>query len=545
MDYDLPGIVVTGASGFVGRHFLASAAGRYRLFCLARRSRREAGVPADENLRWTQVDIANWDGLREVVKCVKDHGGADFVLHLAGYYDFQQMEHPEYERTNVHGTRNVLKLASQLGVKRFLFASSLAACEFPTGDDMVDEDTPPDAEFAYARSKRRGEELVREHLEWTPAAILRLAAVYSDWCEYPPVYVFLNTWLSRAWNSRILGGRGDSAVTYIHIRDLMRLIHRVIEINDRLPRLGVYNASPCHTTSHNELFASATRYFFGSTPPPMRMPKWLAAPGVRLRWWAGRLLGSPPFEAPWMVRYIDRQLRVDSSRTQAELGWEPSPRLDISRRLLVMIENMKSHREAWRLKNDAALHRVGRRPNLIISEVLTDLREDMVERIVEAVSSPENAGRFCRYADMERDELRWFITLLYQVLATSVRTRDRRLVRRYARMIAVRRKREGFTAAQVQDFLATVGGIIGESLRIRPELADLSQQIHDNVSLSFQLALDGVEDAFERMQDPDSGFIDDFRDIDLPSGAGDLEQMVRQLENICDESLPARLRNGI
>ncbi|MBU2501693.1 NAD(P)-dependent oxidoreductase, partial [bacterium] len=118
MDKQLPGIVVTGASGFVGRHFLASAVGRYRLFCLARRSRTEAGVPEDPNLRWTQVDIAKWDTMRQVVNCVKEHGGADYVLHLAGYYDFKFMEHPEYERTNVLGTRNVLKLAKQLGVKR-------------------------------------------------------------------------------------------------------------------------------------------------------------------------------------------------------------------------------------------------------------------------------------------------------------------------------------------------------------------------------------------------------------------------------------------
>ena len=545
MDENLPGIVVTGASGFVGRHFLASATGKYRLFCLARRSRREADIPEDPNMRWTQVDVANWADLRQVVKCVKDHGGADFVLHLAGYYDFQQMEHPEYDRTNVNGTRNVLKLARQLGVKRFLFASSLAACEFPGGDDVINEDSPPDADFAYARSKRAGEELVRENLEWIPAAILRLAAVYSDWCEYPPVDVFLNTWFSESWNSRILGGKGESAVTYIHVRDLMRMIHRIIEINDELPRLGVYNASPSHITSHSQLFDSATRYFFGEAPSPICMPKWLARPGVWLRWWLGRIFGEPPFEAPWMMNYIDRQLRVDSSRTQEQLGWEPSPRLDIARRLLVMVENMKSHHEAWRLKNEAALHRVARRPNLIICEVLNDLREDLVERIVSEISAPANAERFCRYHNMDRDELRWFITLVYQVLVTAVRTRERRLVRRYARVIAVRRRSEGFSAAQVQDFHRTVGAIIVDALRIRPELADLKQQIHDNVHLSFQLAVDGVEDAYERIEDPAIDFVDSLSGMEIPSGAGDLEHMVKQLEDICDNPLPPRLRNGI
>jgi len=115
MNTDLPGVVVTGASGFIGRHFLASVAGKYRLFCIARRSRRDAGIPNYEDMRWSQVDISRWETMREVVDCIKIHGGADYVVHLAGYYDFHNMENPEYDRTNIQGTRNVLKLARQIG----------------------------------------------------------------------------------------------------------------------------------------------------------------------------------------------------------------------------------------------------------------------------------------------------------------------------------------------------------------------------------------------------------------------------------------------
>ena len=112
-------------------------------------------------------------------------------------------------------------------------------------------------------------------------------------------------------------------------------------------------------------------------------------------------------------------------------------------------------------------------------------------------------------------------------------------------MIAVRRRSEGFSAAQVQDFHRTVGAIIVDALRIRPELADLKQQIHDNVHLSFQLAVDGVEDAYERIEDPAIDFVDSLSGMEIPSGAGDLEHMVKQLEDICDNPLPPRLRNGI
>ena len=60
-------------------------------------------------------------------------------------------------------------------------------------------------------------------------------------------------------------------------------------------------------------------------PVPGLHPRWLCCPGVSLRFWLGRLGGKPPFEAPWMVAYIDKQLQVDSTRTQAALAGRPRP----------------------------------------------------------------------------------------------------------------------------------------------------------------------------------------------------------------------------
>lgn len=131
MNDRLPGIVVTGASGFIGRHFVIAAAGKFRLFCIARRSQREAGIPNNKNTHWLQADITEWENLLNVFKYVKEHGGADYVLHLAGYYDFILKENPVYEETNVTGTRHLLDLSNLLDIEHFIFSSSLAACKFP------------------------------------------------------------------------------------------------------------------------------------------------------------------------------------------------------------------------------------------------------------------------------------------------------------------------------------------------------------------------------------------------------------------------------
>ena len=544
MDVNLPGIVVTGASGFIGRNFLEAMSDRFRLFCMARRSQKEAGIPKHDNINWTQVDIAKWDTLRDVVRCIKNNGGADYVIHLAGYYDFSNKDNPEYERTNVNGTRNVLKLAEQIGTRRFLFASSLAACKFPSRDNVVNEDSVPDAAFPYARSKRLGEQMMGEYTEWFPCAVVRLAAVYSDWCEYPPVYVFLNTWLSDRWNRRILGGRGKSAVTYIHVQDVIRFFLKVIEKSDDLPRLCTLIASPSGSVSHNELYRTATRYFYGRDIAPIRVPRLLATPGMVLRHTVGQAFGNPPFERLWMAAYIDKKLNVDASNSHQLLDWAPTPRLDVRRRLLFLMENMKNHQDAWHLRNERVLRRVAERPNLTMYYVMVESRDAVVDDILAAVTAPENASRFSHYQKMDRDVLRWYITLVYQIISTVVRTRDRILMRNYAEVIAHRRFIEGFDEAQVRDFLLTAGGIISEVLKTKPELSDISQRIYDYIDMTFQLAVDEIEDSYEFLAAQSPQYLDQIRTVALPASSADLERMVHRLEDICQDMLDDRLSDG-
>ncbi len=251
----LPGIVVTGASGFIGRHFVIAVSGKFRLFCIARRSQKEVSIPYHKNIHWLQLDITNQKNLQNAFKYIKDHGGADYVLHLAGYYDFTMKENPAYEQINVTGTRYVLDISKLLGIKRFIFSSSVAACKFPSHNNVLTEKSPIDADFPYARCKRKEETIIREYSKIFPCSIARLAAVYSDWCEYPMLYMLLNYWLSgKRLTSKILTGRGESAIPYIHIKDVIKLFLRIIEISDTLPHLGVYNASPQGSVSHNELF---------------------------------------------------------------------------------------------------------------------------------------------------------------------------------------------------------------------------------------------------------------------------------------------------
>jgi nucleoside-diphosphate-sugar epimerase len=504
MPEKLPSIIVTGASGIVGRSFLEAAKHDFLIYAIARRSQREAGVEVHPHIKWIQVDIGNWLSLRWVMHNIKRQGGADFILHLAAYYDFEYVDHPEYERTNIKGTRYILEQAKILRIKRFIFASSIAACNFPARGEEIDEKTPVDADYSYAVAKRKGEEMMQEFSRWFPCTVVRFAAVFTDWCEYSVLYVFLSTWLGKQWNSRILGGKGESAVPYIHARDLCKLLLTVFQKSDTLPRLDTYIASPEGSTSHRELFEVAIRVYWGKIVKPFFMPKFLALPGTIARDIIGRLLGNRPFERPWMIKYLDYKLDTNAAYTRKTLDWEPTPRYHILRRLLFLIEKMKSDPLQWHSKNAVALKRVSLRPNLVIYEILLKLKGEISKEIINTLLDPERRSEFPTYQKLNRSYLDWYVNTLYQLLSSSVRNNDRLLVADYIKDLANMRFKAGFSSREICSVLLCFGEIIGSKLMKQPELKGLGQEIHDYISITLQMTVDEVEDAFENFSQEES-----------------------------------------
>ena len=493
-----PALIVTGASGFVGRHLLEDLKDDYRIFAIARRSQRECGAPVHSNIAWMQVDIGDVDGLTRTFREIASAGGAKFLIHLAGYYDYALENRPEYKRTNIDGTRNVLELSRQLDLTRFVFASSVAACHFPRREGPITEATPPDGRHIYAWSKREGERIVREEFPSLRSCIVRFGAVYSDWCEYPPLYVFLTTWLGRSWKRRILAGRGESAIPYIHIRDVVTFFRHFLTGDEGIGPRQVLVACTTGCTSHRTLFELATRSFLGAHKRPLLMPASMCGAGMVMMTGLGRVTGRMPFERPWMYRYIDRKMDVDGSHTRALLGWSPSARYHIERRLPFMIERMKSEPVEWHARNAAVMRRDIARPDLAILKALVTEENQVVDALVEKVGAEAASGRLLAFATMEGNELSWLVRLLYRLLLTSVQTSNRMLLVNYLEVTGVSRFKAGFTADEICLFLKQLNDTVVGALTRTEGLKRLGQEIHDRITVPIDLGMEEVRGQYER-----------------------------------------------
>src|SRR5688572_27702145 len=123
---------LTGATGFVGG-VLASqlrTAG-HEVVALVREPAR-AGALAGIGVELIAGDLADIDALRRLCQ------GCDGFFHVAGWYKIGSRNPAEGWRVNVDGTRNALTAASEAGVARIVYTSTLAV-NSDTRGVVVDE----------------------------------------------------------------------------------------------------------------------------------------------------------------------------------------------------------------------------------------------------------------------------------------------------------------------------------------------------------------------------------------------------------------------
>ncbi len=496
---DLPRLVVTGASGFVGRHLLEALKAKYKIFAIARRTQRQSGAPVHPNISWLRVDIGDIEPLETVFRKIRDTGGADILVHLAAYYDFSGVEHPEYMRTNVQGLRNVLDLSKSLHLKQFIFASSTAACRFPAPGKVLNEESPPDGDHIYARTKRIGEAMLNEYKENIPSCVVRFAALYSDWCEYPPLYMFVGSWLSDTWTSNVLAGKGNSSVPYLHIRDVVSLLKILIERGEEIKHGEVFIASPDGSTTHHQLFEAATLAFYGQRKKPVYLPKVLCRPGIWMRKVLGNFTGHRPFEDPWMCRYIDLQMNMDAARTRKRLDWNPRSRLEIIRRIPFIIENFRAEPAEWHHRNTAALKEMPLVLHLKIFQLMKSHETELEQALSRHILGPEGAERFAAYQQLPLEQQQWSKRQLIQQLMASIRARDKSLFRSFCFDIAELRFEQGFSLKEICDALEVLNKICLEILGADPASKKLPKTaLKDYITMTIQFGIDEIQEVFEQ-----------------------------------------------
>lgn len=138
-----PKLLLTGASGFIGRATLAALTRRG--FDIRAVSRSHSSASAN-GVEWVRGDLTIPDGWDRILD------GVDVVVHLAGNPGRGTQD--DMMRANAEATSMLARAAATAGVSRFVHASTVRIYGQQT---HIDEASRPEPQDAYGRSKHAAE----------------------------------------------------------------------------------------------------------------------------------------------------------------------------------------------------------------------------------------------------------------------------------------------------------------------------------------------------------------------------------------------------
>jgi UDP-glucose 4-epimerase len=207
-------VLVTGGAGFIGSHVVDKLRDRGhepRVFDLV-------ASEYHDDVDTVLGDLCDLETTRRAM------AGCDAVIHLAALADVDEVakEPARTDRVNTHGTQVLLDAAREIGVRRFVYASTIWVYGDAAGPESVDEDTPLGLpKHFYTATKIAGEMYTASYgelydLEWT---ILRFGIPYGPRAR-PAAVVPAFTAKALSGQPLSIAGDGTQSRRFVYVEDL-------------------------------------------------------------------------------------------------------------------------------------------------------------------------------------------------------------------------------------------------------------------------------------------------------------------------------------
>ncbi|EGR0081447.1 TPA: NAD-dependent epimerase/dehydratase family protein [Vibrio vulnificus] len=295
-------IVVTGASGFVGRHVLNLVPDAIPVMRSKAQCPDFISVPSlDDSVPWKILLGKNIDA----------------IIHLAGLAHGSFFSDVDYHNVNVKGTLHLAEEAAKVGVSRFVFVSSIGVNGMSTTTRPFNVSSELIPHNEYSKSKYDAEIGLKKIAKETglEVVIVRPTLVYGP--DAPGNFGMLTKLIKRL--GVLPFGLATNRRDFISVQNLADLLVTCATHPNAAGH--TFLASDSETVSIKK-FTNAIANGLGKKAIQLPVP-------VSLMRFAGRLTGKSA-----MIEQLYGNLEVDSSNIKEVLGWTPPFTMEQSMALL-------------------------------------------------------------------------------------------------------------------------------------------------------------------------------------------------------------------
>jgi dihydroflavonol-4-reductase len=304
-------VLVTGGTGFLGSYLLRYLVERGHRLRALRRPGSSMDLVAD-GVEWVEADVTDLIALEDAMQ------GVTQVCHCAAMVSFHPRDVTRMMQVNVEGTANLVNLSLDMGVRRFVHASSIAAIGRSKERPRLTEASPwvqSRENSQYAISKYRSEQEVwRGHAEGLAAAIVNPAIILGSG--------FWDTGSNRFFRQLHQGLKfspvGRSG--FVDVRDVARFMALLLE-SDISGQRYILNAQNIPYRDFFRLAAAALRV----APPPIPVGPLLAEAAWRVEWLKEKILGTAPVVTRESARASVSQFYYQNDKSRSVFNFDYLP----------------------------------------------------------------------------------------------------------------------------------------------------------------------------------------------------------------------------
>ncbi len=307
-------LFITGATGFVGSHVARMAAEQgAELRLLTRKTSKTENLPKDAEL--VQGD------LREPAKFAAALRGCDALIHVAADYRLWVPDPAEMYKANVEGTRELLLLAREAGVRRVVYTSSVATMGFGKDASVVDEETPVgerDMIGHYKRSKWMAEqEAIAAARAGQEVVILNPTTPVGAMDVKPtPTGRIIVDFLNKKFPAYV-----DTGLNLVDVKEIARMHVAALE-RGRFGERYILGGENLTLKQILDRLGAIT----GLPSPTMKVPHAVAMVFALFdETVTGKLRGKEPRATVEAVRMGKKMMWASSAKAERELGWQVLP----------------------------------------------------------------------------------------------------------------------------------------------------------------------------------------------------------------------------